>query len=483
MISKDTSRPLALAAVVVCNFMIAIEATIVATAMPQIVGELGGLQLYSWVFSAFLLTQTATTVVFGKLSDRIGRKTVMLWGLVVFLVGSVLCGFAWSMPSLIVFRLIQGVGAGAIQPTGMTIVGDLYSAHERGRVQGYLASVWALSAVIGPLAGGLLVQHVSWAWIFWVNLPLGAVAALLFVRYLHEDVEHKEGRIDHLSAGVFAIAIAAVMADLTAMSSASGREIAALTIIAVVAIAVFVMLERRSPEPMISMKLWGRRTIAAANAAALLSGVTMIGLTTFLPVFVQGVMQQSALTAGFALSAMVMGWPIGATLSARLLTRLGPQIILRIGGFMIPVGSGIFVLIDAGSSPWIAGLGSALVGFGMGFLSSQSITTIQEIVEWGERGAATAAFLFARSLGNTFGATLFGAILNWRLAAAGFGAVSSEQLRGLVDSAAGANNAAGLREALAGSLHATFVTMFAVALAVAAVTLAIPKIKLKPRVG
>jgi len=179
----------------------------------------------------------------------------------------------------------------------------------------------------------------------------------------------------------------------------------------------------------------------------------------------------------------VMGWPIGATLSARLLTRLGPQIILRIGGFMIPVGSGIFVLIDAGSSPWIAGLGSALVGFGMGFLSSQSITTIQEIVEWGERGAATAAFLFARSLGNTFGATLFGAILNWRLAAAGFGAVSSEQLRGLVDSAAGANNAAGLREALAGSLHATFVTMFAVALAVAAVTLAIPKIKLKPRVG
>jgi Na+/melibiose symporter-like transporter len=178
---------------------------------------------------------------------------------------------------------------------------------------------------------------------------------------------------------------------------------------------------------------------------------------------------------------MVMGWPVGATLSARLLTILGPQIILRIGGFMIPVGSGLFVLIDAGSSPWIAGLGSALVGFGMGFLSSQSITTIQEIVEWGERGAATAAFLFARSLGNTFGATLFGAILNWRLAAAGYAAVSSEQLRGLTQS--GGAEAGGLREALAGSLHVTFVTMFAVALGVAAVTLAIPKIKLKPRVG
>jgi len=478
MISKATSRPLALAAVVVCSFMIAIEATIVSTAMPQIVGELGGLQLYSWVFSAFLLTQTATTVVFGKLSDRIGRRTVILWGLVVFLLGSALCGFAWSMPSLIAFRLIQGVGAGAIQPTSMTIVGDLYSAHERGRIQGYLASVWALSAVLGPLAGGLLVQHVSWAWIFWVNLPIGALAGFLFIRFLHENVGPKEGHIDHLSAGVFAIAIAAVMADLTAMSSASGREIAALTLIAAVAIALFVVQERRSPEPMISMKLWGRRTIAAANAAALLSGVTMIGLTTFLPVFVQGVMRQSALTAGFALSAMVLGWPIGATLSARLLTRLGPQIILRIGGFMIPVGAGLFTLIDSGSSPWVAGLGSALVGFGMGFLSSQSITTIQEIVEWGERGAATSAFLFARSLGNTFGATLFGAILNWRLAAAGFGAVSSEQLRGLTQSGAAAG---GLRDALAGSLHVTFLTMFAVGLGVAAVTLAIPKIKLKPR--
>ena len=149
MIAAGTRRGPALAAVIASNFMIAIEATIVSTAMPEIVGQLGGLQLYSWVFSAFLLTQTATTVVFGKLSDRIGRKTVMLWGLGVFLFGSLLCGLAWSLPSLIVFRLVQGVGAGAVQPTGMTIVGDLYSAHERGRIQGYLASVWALSAVLG----------------------------------------------------------------------------------------------------------------------------------------------------------------------------------------------------------------------------------------------------------------------------------------------------------------------------------------------
>src|SRR6201995_3645414 len=173
MPSLTTHRPLVLAAVMAANFMIAIEATIVSTAMPQIVAQLGGLPLYSWVFSAFLLTQTATTVVFGKLSDLVGRKKVMLVGIAIFLIGSLLCGFAWWMPSMIVFRLIQGVGAGAIQPTGMTVIGDLYSVQERGKIQGYLASVWAISAVIGPLAGGLIIQHFSWAWIFWLNVPIG----------------------------------------------------------------------------------------------------------------------------------------------------------------------------------------------------------------------------------------------------------------------------------------------------------------------
>ena len=180
MTSLTTHRTLVIAAVMAAMFMIAIEATIVSTAMPQIAGQLGGLHLYSWVFAAFLLTQTATTVMFGKLADLYGRKPVMLAGIGIFVVGSVFCGFAWSMPSLIVFRLIQGVGAGAIQPVGMTVVGDLYSAQERGKIQGYLASVWGISAVLGPLAGGLIIQHFSWAWIFWINVPIGLAAAAGF---------------------------------------------------------------------------------------------------------------------------------------------------------------------------------------------------------------------------------------------------------------------------------------------------------------
>jgi MFS family permease len=481
MPSLQTHRPLVLAAVMAANFMIAIEATIVSTAMPQIVGQLGGLQLYSWVFSAFLLTQTATTVVFGKLADSVGRKTVMLVGIAVFLVGSILCGFAWSMPSLIAFRLVQGIGAGAVQPTAMTIVGDLYSAHERAKIQGWLASVWALSAVLGPLAGGLIIQHVSWAWILWMNLPIAAVAAAGFVAYLHEKRARRGARIDHLSAGLFTVAIAAIMADLTAFSTSGRYEISLITAVAAVAVALFVIQERRSPEPMISLELWGRRPIAAANGASLLSGMVMIGLTSFLPVFVQGVMQDSPLIAGFALSAMVLGWPVGATFGVRFFKSFGVRPVLRTGGLLVPVGALAFVVLTAETSPFVAGVGSLIVGLGMGLLSSASIILIQEIVDWSERGSVTASFLFARSLGSTFGATVFGAVLNFGLLRSG-AAVASDDLRQLLErGSAAAGGDSGLRAALEQSLHLTFVSMFGIALMVAATAFLVPRVAFAPR--
>jgi len=480
MTALTTHRAFVLVAVIASNFMIAIEATIVSTAMPQIAAQLGGLQLYSWVFAAFLLTQTATTVVFGKLSDLKGRKVVMLAGIAIFLAGSLLCGFATSMPALIAFRLVQGVGAGAVQPVAMTIVGDLYSVHERGKVQGWLASIWAVSAVLGPLAGSLIIVRWSWAWIFWMNLPIGAAAAAGFWFYLHEKRTQAKGRIDHLSAGVFTIAIAAVMALMTAFSSAGWTEIAIIAAIAVVAVAGFVVQERRSPEPMISLDLWGRRPIAAVNASSLFAGMVMIGLTTFLPMFVQGVMGRPPLVAGFALSAMVMGWPIGATLSPRLWKRFGVRPVLITGAALIPVGALAFVFLRADSPPILAGIGSAMVGFGMGLSSSASIVMIQEIVDWSERGSVTAAYLFARTLGSAFGATVFGAVLNFGLLHAGLGAVSSEQLRKLLDGGEAAANGA-LRATLDGSLRVTFVSMFVVALLVAATAALVPKVKFATR--
>ncbi len=232
---------------------------------------------------------------------------------------------------------------------------------------------------------------------------------------------------------------------------------------------------------MISLDLWGRRPIAAANGASLLTGMVMIGLTTFLPVFVQGVMQKSPLVAGFALSAMVLGWPIGATVGVRGFRRFGVRAVLRLGGALVPAGALVFIVLRQESSPIVAGLGSLIIGLGMGLLSSASIILIQEIVDWSERGSATASFLFARSLGSTFGATVFGAVLNFGLLRLGHAGASSDQLRELLEQGSEAAGESGLRAALEQSLHLTFTSMFAVALMVAAAAFLVPKVVFAPR--
>ena len=347
-------------------FMIAIEATIVSTAMPKIAAQLGDLHFYAWVFSSFLLTQTATTVVFGKLSDLYGRRPVLLAGIAIFLAGSLLCGFATSIPMLILFRLVQGVGAGAIQPIGITLVGDLYTAQERGRIQGWLASVWGVSSVLGPLAGALIVKQVSWAWIFWINLPIGAVAAVGFVLFLHEGVERRRRTVDVAGAALFTVAIASLMMALTELGTSEAGTLWP-GLVFLVASVLFVLQERRAADPMLDLRLWAQRPILTSNATTLLSGMAIIGLTTFLPIFVHGVMGQSLLVAGFTLTMMVFGWPIGATLAARNFVRFGLRPTLLFGAVLMPLGAVAFVVLGASSSPVVAGLGSTVMGFGMGF--------------------------------------------------------------------------------------------------------------------
>ena len=446
-------------------FMIAIEATIVSTAMPQIAGQLGDLHLYSWVFSSFLLTQTATTVVFGKLADLFGRKPVLLAGIAIFLLGSVLCGIAWSMPSLIAFRLVQGIGAGAIQPVGLTVVGDLYSVRERGRIQGYLASVWGISSVLGPLAGGLIIQHLSWAWIFWINIPVGLAAAAGFMLFLHEELAHETRSVDAAGAALFAVAIASLMAAFTeAGTSNAAVAIAGFCVFAASAI-LFVVQERRARDPMMALGLWKRRPIATANAATLLSGMAAIGLTAFLPMYVQGVLGRSALVAGFALTMMVLGWPIGSTVAARNFSRFGLRATLLFGAALLPGGALAFVLLRPGMSPLVAGLGSVVMGLGMGFLSTSAIVIIQGTVGWAERGAATASNIFSRNLGSTLGATVLGGVLNISLAHRGGGAaaVDFDRIRQLLNHPGASIGDAGVRSALGQSLHVTFLAVFLVA--------------------
>ena len=473
-------RPLVMAAVMSAMFMIAIEATIVSTAMPQIAAQLGDLHLYSWVFSAFLLAQTATTMVFGKLADVFGRKPVLLVGIAIFLVGSLLCGFAPTMPWLIAFRLIQGLGAGAIQPIALTIVGDLYPGHERGRVQGYLASVWGVSSVLGPLAGGLITQHLHWAWVFWINVPVGIVAAALFLLFLHEHVSAKVRRVDVPGAVLFAVAVAALMVALTEIGGAVSTVLLAAGVFVVTTI-LFVLQERRAADPMVAFGLWARRPIASANAATLLSGMAIIGLTAFLPMYVQGVLNRSALVAGFTLTAMSFGWPVGATIAARtFFRRFGLRGTLVLGAALLPVGAAAMLLLRPGSSPIVAGLGSLVMGLGMGFLSTSAIVLIQSTVGWDERGAATASNVFSRNLGSTFGATLLGGVLNASLAHRGLGqaAVGLDQIRQLLERP-GAPGEAAVQAALGQALHLTFWAMFLITVSAFAAASLVPRVALK----
>ena len=461
--SPSLRRPLVLASVIAAMFMIAIEATIVSTAMPQIAGQLGDLHLYAWVFSSFLLTQTATTVVFGKLADLFGRKPVLLVGIAVFLLGSTLCGFAWSMSSLIAFRLLQGVGAGAIQPVSLTVVGDLYSVEERGRIQGWLASVWGISSVLGPLTGGLIIQHLSWSWIFWINLPIGLAAAAGFTVFLREDVAKGVRSLDVAGAALFAVTIAALMLAITEAGTIGGSRTASWSAgVFLLGAALFVWQERRARDPMLAFSLWGRRAIAATNITTLLSGMAIIGLTTFLPMFVQGVMGRSPLVAGFTLTAKVLRWPDGATVAARNFRRFGLRATLLFGAALLPVGALAFLVLTPGAAPAVAGGGSLVMGLGMGFLSTAAIVLIQGSVGWAERGSATASNIFSRNLGSTLGATVLGGVLNLSLARhGGSGAAEFEAIRQLLDHPGQATGGSALRALLGQSLHLTFWAVFA----------------------
>lgn len=468
-------RPYVIGAIMLATFIVAIEATIVATAMPRIVGELGGFSYYSWVFSSFLLAQSATTVIYGKLSDVFGRKPILIIGIVIFLIGSVLCGFAGSMAALIGFRLLQGLGAGAIQPVTMTVIGDLYKLEERGRAQGMIASVWASSAVLGPLAGGLIVDNLSWAWIFWINLPFGVVTIAGFMLFLHENIERRQVSIDYAGAILFTIAVVALMVILTE-TEAGAAVLVPLAALCVAAGWLFLRQERRAPEPLISLSLWSRRLIASSNASTLLAGMALIGLTTVLPIYVQGVLGRSPIVAGFTLTMLVVGWPLAVMLSGRFYRRFGIRRTLRVGSAMFPVGAAMLLLLTPDSSPALAGFGAFLMGFGMGLMSLTCIVLIQDSVEWSMRGSATASNIFARSLGNTLGATALGAVLNLGIAHYGSGALAARvkdvlnHPRGLAELAADP----AIRHVFDQALHWTYWGVLVVALLAFAATWLVP---------
>jgi EmrB/QacA subfamily drug resistance transporter len=408
-----------LLAVMLSLGLVAIDSTILATAVPAVVSDLGGFTQFPWLFSVYLLAQAVTVPVYAKLADQYGRKPVMLVGIALFLVGSLLCGLAWSMGALIAFRAVQGLGAGAVQPMSMTIVGDIYTLEERAKVQGYVASVWAISSVVGPTLGGVFADYASWRWIFLINLPLGLLAAVMIWRNFHERVERRPHRIDYagsvlLSAGGVLLLLALLEGGVR-WGWASPVSVA-LFAGAAVLLAAFVLVERRADEPVLPLWLLRHRVVVAAMVASLVVGVLMMGLSTYVPLYAQSVLGYGAVASGFALAAMTLGWPVAASNSGRLYLSVGFRATMLIGGVVGAAGAALLLLVGPDSSILLLALPCFVMGLGFGLVASPSIIAAQSSVTWQDRGVATGSTMFARSVGSALGVAIFGAIVNHEVA-------------------------------------------------------------------
>ncbi|MCL6472271.1 MAG: MFS transporter [Firmicutes bacterium] len=420
---EKTNRSLVTVCLLAGIFLSAMEASIVATAMPTIVGKLGGFAQFTWVFSMFLLTQAVTTPIFGKLADLYGRKPIFALGASLFVVGSALCGFADTMGQLIVFRAIQGLGAGSVLPIAMVIVGDLYPGQERAKVQGLLSSMWAIAAVIGPGLGGVIVQTIGWPWIFWINVPFGVITITGVSIFLHEKIEHRKHEIDYKGAAALSIAITALLFALLQAGAKwawTSPQLIGTFILSAVFFAAFARIEEKSKEPMVPLSIMKRPMILVANICALITGGLTIGASSFLPTYAQGVLGLTAIIAGATIVTLSIGWPIASTLSGRLIWRFGYRKI-EIAGMVLCILAGILYLgVGTSSHPiYMAAymaLCSFVMGAGLGLASTTQIVAVQSSVHWRQRGSATSSIMFARIVGSTLFVALLGTIVNNSLA-------------------------------------------------------------------
>lgn len=411
-----------LLAIMVATGVVAIDATIIATAVPAIVADVSGFAQFPWLFSVYLLTQAVTVPVYSKLADTIGRKRIVLFGIGVFLAASILCGLAWDMPSLIAFRALQGIGAGAILPITITMVGDIYTVQERARVQGYLSSVWGIAAVVGPTFGGLFAMWDFWRGIFLINIPLCGLAFWLLARDYHERLERRRHRIDYAGAALLTASLSLLLIGVLEGGNAwewASPTSAAVFGAGIVLFLVFVVVERRAAEPVLPLWVISRPLLGATNLVGLAVGAALIGLTAFVPSYLVIGLGVSPLVAGLALATLSVGWPVAASLSGRLYLRIGFRATSLIGAALVVVGTVLLALIGPVPSVGAVAAASFLVGLGFGFSAVPTLVAAQASVGWAERGVVTGANMFARSIGQAVGAAVLGAVANGVIASLG----------------------------------------------------------------
>jgi len=404
------------------SFLAAIEATIVATAMPTVVQQLGGLAHYSWVFSAYLLTATVTIPIWGKLSDLYGRRRFYMSAVGLFLLGSALSGVSQTMHQLVIYRAVQGLGAGGLLPLGMTIIGDMYNLKERARMQALFGVVWGLASIAGPVVGGYVTAVLGWRWVFYLNLPFGITGAALVGGALIESQPHENPRIDYRGAVVLSAAITALLLALSqtgvADRSLSAAGIGLLYLASVALFVLFVRLERGAAEPILPLDLIRSRLVATVALCGFLVGVAMFGAISFVPLFVQSALGSDPTGAGLALTPLLLGWVSMSMVSGRLIPRVGYRPLLLTGLTLVTAGFLGLIQVHRGVSLWPLYIDLGIMGMGMGMTMLTLLLAMQNAVPKTRLGIATSLGIFTRSIGGAVGVALMGAIIAASLPAA-----------------------------------------------------------------
>ncbi len=409
----------AFSAVMLATLLAALDQTIVATALPQIVGDLHGFEHLSWVVTAYLLASTITVPLYGRLSDVYGRRTLFVVAISLFLAGSVLCGIAGSMGQLIGARVLQGLGAGGLMPLAQSTVADLFPPRERGRYQGFIGGAWAVAAVAGPLVGGTLTDHASWRWIFFVNVPLALLALAVVLRTLPRNTERHEQRIDYLGAALLSVAVTGVLlaAAWGGVTYAWGSwQVLGAGVGGAVLVVVFLAWERRAAAPLVPIALFANRIFTLSSVVMLLAGAIIFGTTIYVPVFVQGVLGASATRSGVIVIPLLVAWVVVASAVGWLITRTGRYKAFLVGGsVLVLVGTLLLATVGIGTSRWMVTLDLVVIGLGMGATMQNYIVATQNAVPVTEIGLATGGLMFFRNMGASLAVAGLGTVLTNRL--------------------------------------------------------------------
>jgi EmrB/QacA subfamily drug resistance transporter len=445
----------------------ALEATVVGTAMPTVIASLGGLAHYSWVFSAYLLTSTASVPIWGRLSDLYGRRRMYLIGVVVFLAGSMLSGAATSMVQLILWRALQGLGAGAIIPLSMTIIGELYTLEERGKTQALFSGVWGLASIAGPLVGGYITDALSWQWVFYINLPFGLLALLVIAAAYPPRRQTTKVDVDWAGA---ALMFSGVSAILLAIGGETGA--AAVWLLAgVLLLVAFAYVERRVREPILPVDMFSNPLIARTNIVAFLFGVAMFGAIAFIPLYVQGVLGGTATQAGQVLTPLFLGWVATSIIAARLTVKIGYKPVTMAGSVLLTTGFGGLAMLTPDSSQMLLLVSCLVMGAGMGFSMLSLLLAVQHGVNRARLGIATSLNQFSRSIGAAIGTAAMGALLTRALVGVQLSGGSAVALTGPV------------RLQVAAALQDVFVAGGITAAVALIVTFFLPDVRLSPTVN